>query len=509
MKLVAGLATVGVATIVAIAPVGAQIVAERADLGIARAIREEGLDRSQIPELGRYLTEVIGPRLTGSPGMKRANEWTAEKFRDWGLVNVSVEPWGEFGRGWERDYYAGRILTPFVQPLHAQPIAWTGSTSGTATGPAMVIQAETVEDLERYRGKLSDAWVLMREMREIEPDWESADRRLSLERLLAPPPEPRERQRPRNIEELRARFRRMRELRTSIAAIIQEEGAAGIITPSSRGNGVLDGGGGAGRDPESPIPMPQLAITREQYNFIYRNVEAGVPVSLEIDVRNKFFEDDLQAYNTLGDIPGSDKADEYVMIGAHLDSWHMGGGATDNGAGSIVMMEAMRILKAVGAQPRRTIRVALWSGEEQGLLGSRAWVANHPELHDAISVYLNVDNGTGRIRGMRTQGNEAAMPIFEQILFPYRDIGVVVVNDAVNGGTDHLSFDRVGIPGFNFWQDPIEYSQKTHHTFLDTYDHLVLDDLKQAAVVVAYTAYHLAMREEMVPRKQEDRPATF
>ncbi len=242
-------------------------------------------------------------------------------------------------------------------------------------------------------------------------------------------------------------------------------------------------------------------MTHEQFGQIYRNVERGVPVTLEMDVKNEFFEDDLKAYNTLADLPGTDLADEYVMIGAHLDSWHAGTGATDNAAGTVVMMEAMRILKTLGLKPRRTIRIALWSGEEQGLLGSRAWLEKHEELWPKISAYLNVDNGTGRIRGIWSQGNDAAVPVFEAIFWPLKDLGVVAVRRGDTGGTDHLSFDRVGVPGFNFIQDPIEYFTRTHHTFADRYERLVIDDLKQAAVVVAATAYHLAMRDEMMPRK--------
>jgi carboxypeptidase Q len=244
-----------------------------------------------------------------------------------------------------------------------------------------------------------------------------------------------------------------------------------------------------------------VVVSIEQYNEMYRNLERGVPVELELDVRTRFFDDDLQGYNTLADLPGSDLADQYVMIGAHLDSWHYGTGATDNAAGSVVMMEAMRILKSLGLQPRRTIRIALWSGEEQGLLGSRAWVEANEDLHPQISAYLNVDNGTGRIRGIWTQSNPAVAPIFEQILWPFKDLGVVTVKNGNTGGTDHLAFDAAGIPGFNFIQDPIEYGIRTHHTRSDTYERLVLEDLEQAAVIVAWTAYHLAMRDEMMPRK--------
>jgi carboxypeptidase Q len=254
-------------------------------------------------------------------------------------------------------------------------------------------------------------------------------------------------------------------------------------------------------DPEGG-PAAQLAVSSEQYGQLWRNAVRGVQVRRR-DGRAEplLHDDDLQEYNTLADMRGTDLAGEYVMIGAHLDSWHSGQGATDNAAGSVVMMEAMRILRAIGVQPRRTIKIALWSGEEQGLLGSRFWVENNRELWPRISAYLNVDNGTGRIRGIWNQSNEAATPIFRQILEPFRDLDVLAVRHGNTGGTDHLAFDRVGVPGFNFIQDPIEYSLRTHHASVDTFDHLVLDDLKQAAVIVASTAYHLAMRDEMMPRK--------
>jgi carboxypeptidase Q len=300
------------------------------------------------------------------------------------------------------------------------------------------------------------------------------------------------------------RWRQQRAMRDTIAAFIQDEGAAGILSPSSRTYGILRVWGGSGRDPENDIPAPELVVAHEQYGQIYRNLERGIAVQLEIEVVNEFYEDDLQAYNTMGDIPGSDLADQYVMLGGHLDSWYPGTGATDNVAGCVVMMEALRILKALDLEPRRTIRIALWSGEEQGLLGSRYWLQSHEDLWPKISAYVNVDNGTGRIRGVWDQMNEAAIPVFEQTLWPFRDLGVVAVRHGNTGGTDHLSFDRVGIPGFNFIQDPIEYSTRTHHTFADRYERLVIDDLKQAAVVVAATVYHLAMRDEMMPRKPSE-----
>ena len=485
----------------------AQAAQESVDLSVIEQIREEGFERSQLPTVARHLTDVIGPRLTGSPGMLRANEWTAEQLGAWGFTNITIEPWGEFGRGWENISYSGRITEPYVQVLSAYPVAWTGSTKGMSKGQAVVLEYESVADLEQYRGKLKGAWLLTREPTVIEPEWDPRPLRQPLDDLLAPPAE-RERDAI-NWQQRMAEYRRMQALRDSVSAFLKGENIAGILTPSSRTYGILRLGGGSGRNIENDIPAPELAVTHEQYGQIYRNVKRGIPVRVEIEIKNKFFEDDLQAYNTLGDIPGTDKAAEYVMLGAHLDSWHPGTGATDNAAGSIVMMEAMRILKALDVQPRRTIRIAHWSAEEQGLLGSRNWVENNKDLWAQISAYVNVDNGTGRIRGVWDQMNEAAIPVFEQILWPFTDLGVVAVKHGNTGGTDHLAFDRVGIPGFNFIQDPIEYSTRTHHTFADRYERLVIEDLQQAAVVVAATVYQLAMRDEMMPRKpQEEETAT-
>ena len=501
---------IGALAVLATPAVGAaQVAQEQVDLDVVRRIRAEGLERSRLPEMARYLTEVIGPRLTGSPQMKQANEWTAQQLREMGLQNVVVEPWGEFGKGWERVSYMGRIVTPFVQPLDAQAVAWTGSTKGTVKGSAVLVQADSLPDLARYKGKLKGAIVLAQAPPDVEPEWNPAPRRTPLDELLAPPeredPAARARaaeERQRRMAEMREQFARMREVRQQMAQMLRDEGVAVILTPSSRDFSVVRGGGNnAGREAGSQEPIPELVVSRERYNQIYRNVAAGIPVQLEVNVQNKFYDDDLQAYNTLGDIPGTDKADEYVMLGGHLDSWHYGAGAADNAAGSVVMMEALRILKALDLQPRRTIRIGLWSGEEQGLLGSRGWVQNHPELHAQISAYVNVDNGTGRVRGIWDQMNDQAIPVFEQILWPFRDLGVVAVRHGNTGGTDHLAFDAAGIPGFNFIQDPIEYGIRIHHTDVDTYDNLVLDDLKQAAVVVAFTVWQLANRDEMMPRK--------
>jgi hypothetical protein len=349
----------------------------------------------------------------------------------------------------------------------------------------MVEIADTTE-LDRFRGRLRGAFVLVQEAVDMEPEWgyTQAPRRFTLDHMFDTLPPPR---RPQTIIH-RERPPLNRNARSAVMRFLAEEDIAAYLQPSGWQYSVLRVSSmpGAGRRPDGGDPMPGLTVSHEQYGEIYRNVKAGVPVEIEARVTNRFLGDDLQAYNSLGEIRGGDLADEVVMLGAHLDSWHSGTGATDNAAGSAVMMEAMRILQTLGVRPRRTIRIALWSGEEQGLLGSRNWVSNHEAELDRISVYVNVDNGTGRIRGIYDQGNTAAAAIFEQILSPMRDLGVATVRHQEVGGTDHLAFDRAGVPGFNFAQDPIEYSVRTHHSNIDTYDHLVIDDLKQAATIVAW-----------------------
>ena len=486
----------------------AQVAQESVDLSVVQRIREEGLERPHIEELARYLTEVNGPRLTGSPGMKRANDWTAERFRSWGLRNAVVEPWGEFGRGWEQVDYKGRILTPYEQTLQGIASAWTGSTNGTVRGHAMIARVESQADLAGLRGRMKEAVLLLDAPQDVEPEWEHVDRRTSLEDLLLPPA-PREGAQLSDADRqaMMERRRVQRELAGALTAMAESEGALAILRISGANDGVIRGGGNGSRVKGDPEGLPQVVIPREQYNQIWRNLAGGTPVELELLVTNRFYEEDLQSYNTLAEIPGTDKAGEYIMLGGHLDSWHYGQGGSDNAAGSVVMMEAMRILETLGLPLRRTVRIALWSGEEQGLLGSRAWVANHPDMHARISAYVNVDNGTGKIRGIWDQSNEQAIPVFEQILWPFRDLGVVAVKHGNTGGTDHLAFDAAGVPGFNFIQDPIEDNQNSHHTNLDPFEHLQIEDLKQASVVVAATVYALAQRDEMMPRKG-DRPVS-
>lgn len=489
----------------------AQVIAERVDLSVVQKIRDEGMNRSKLDDLATYLTDVIGARLTNSPASRKANAWAAETFRSWGLANVKVEPWDTaFGRGWEVISYSGRILDPWVKPLAAYPQAWSGSTldargrPATLTCPLVIFNVRDSSDLAKYTGKLKGACVLRGAPATIGPEFTPSDRRISLEELLTPPPPPTGR-----AGGGRGGFGQGQTLVSAANRLLRAEGVAAVLQPSRWTYGLfLNGAHYEGRTARDSAynPVPNLVVAHEQYGTLYRVAQRGLPVRLEINLQTRFLDDTKIPANVLADIPGTDKADEFVMLGAHFDSWHSGTGATDNGAGSVVMMEAMRILKTLGLPMRRTVRIGLWTGEEQGLIGSARYTRIHKDELSRISAYVNVDNGTGKIRGIWSQSNTAVVPIFEQILSPFRDMGVLAVKNGNTGGTDHLSFDRVGVPGFNFIQDPIEYNNRTHHSNVDTYERLVIEDLKQAAAVVAWTVYHIANREEMMPRKAA-RPA--
>lgn len=490
-------------------PAAAQVVQERVDLSVVQRIRDEAFNRSQVDSILGYLSDVIGPRLTGSPQIKQANDWTAQKLRDYGLTNVVVEPWDSlFGRGWERVSYEGRILTPFVQPLIATPQAWSGSTRDARGRPATVtcnvmqLTINDTTDFAQYDGRIRGACVLWVAPPAAQPEFNRIPRRLALDSLFAPPPPPRERAQP-NAEQM-AQFQRMRAIQSRTAAWLRTQGPAAILTPSGWQYNVLRTGGHLdGRLARDSVyePSVQLLVSLEHYGQIWRNLTRGVAVRLELNVQNRFTDTDRHAYNTLGDLPGTDKANEFVMLGGHIDSWHSGTGTSDDGVGVAVMMEAARILKALNLPLRRTVRVGFWAGEEQGLLGSRAWVRMHPDVLPKVSAYVNIDNGPGRVRGVYDQMNGAVAPIFEQILFPLRDLGVMTVRHENTGGTDHLSFDAAGVPGFQFIQDPLEYGIRIHHSNGDTMERTVPDDLRQIAAVVAWTVYEFANRDEMIPRK--------
>jgi carboxypeptidase Q len=513
---------------------------EKVDLDMMKKIREEGTQRSQVMETLSWLTDVHGPRLTNSPQYKRASEWAKGRLTEWGLQNATLEAWGPFGRGWSLEGFSANIVKPDFIPLIAYPKAWSPSTNGVLRGQVVYFDAKTAEDLEKYKGKLKGAIVLISPPRDIQAHFKPEGTRTTDEELLAmsnsAPPAPGGggfRGGPGGNPEMRAAL----ELNSKKWQMVYEEGA-GVVLDIGRGDGgtifvqsvTMPAAPDAPFDrrprPYSPDAkiIPQASLSAEHYNRIVRMVTKGVPVELEVQITAKYQDQDLMGYNVIAEIPGSDLKDEIVMVGGHFDSWHSGTGATDNGAGSAVAMEVVRILQALGVKPRRTIRIGLWGGEEQGLIGSRMHVEKHyasrqaqagaaggPQgqqatlelkpAHDKFSAYFNLDNGTGKIRGVYLQGNEAVRPIFRAWLEPFRDLGASTLTSRNTGGTDHLSFDGVGLPGFQFIQDEIEYSSRTHHSNQDVYDRIQADDMKQASVIIASFVYDAAMRDEKLPRK--------
>ena len=487
---------------------------EKVDMDMVGKIRKEGLENSKVMEIAMYLTDVTGPRLTASPGYMKAANWAKNKLTEWGLSNANLEPWGEFGKGWEQTKCYVAMTAPYYMPLIAMPKAWTGSTpgNGSTKGEVVLIKAKDSVELMQYVGKLKDKIVMTWSTAKLAPSFEADGKRFadtSLERMAAAEQRPQQPGGGRNQGGGNNQFnlqRRMNEM-------INKEQPALVLAMTANGNDgtiFVSSGGQYGKDAQ--IAPSSVVLSSDDYLKIQRLIEAGIPVTLEAEVKTKFFTDDLKGYNVIAEIPGTDKSlkEELVMLGGHLDSWHAATGATDNAAGCAVMMEAVRILKATGFKPRRTIRIALWSGEEQGLHGSRNYVKNHfadpakmiPTAdHAKVSAYYNLDNGTGKIRGVYLQGNKDVSSIFSKWLEPFKDLGAATVTINNTGGTDHLAFDAVGIPGFQFIQDQIEYNTRTHHTNMDTYDHLIADDLKQAATIVASFVYHTSQRDQKLPRK--------
>lgn len=500
--------------------------AEEVDLDMVTRIRLEGFYRSQVMETLQHLTDVIGSRLTGSPGMDAANAWTRDKLSEWGLSDARLEGF-YFGKGWSFDRVSVHMEAPRQETLIAYPRAWTPATNGLVRGQVQRITLEDEEDLEEHRGKLAGKILLMespRELTEVTTPMLQRHDDDTLDNLInfpipdeAEPPEP----------GARAKTFHFRE---TLNAYLQEEGVVATLYISSRDYGIVRLGAGAAHDAGAHPGVPSLQMASEHYNMLARLVEDEHTVEVSLEVVAQFHEDDLNAYNTIAEIPGTGRnADEIVLVGAHMDSWHAGTGATDNAGSVAAIMEAVRILKAIGAEPDRTIRIVLWSGEEQGLLGSRAYVEEHiatrpaptdeaqlalpPRVrdntwpiqplrgHEQHVAYLNMDNGSGKIRGVYAQENSAAVPIFEAWLKPFNDLGADTVTMRNTGSTDHIPFDNVGIPGFQFVQDQMDYFTRTHHSHLDTYDYARRDDLVQASVVIAGFLYHAAMRGEPLPRK--------
>ena len=548
-------------------------------------IKEEGTTRSQVMQTLSYMSDVIGPRLTASPGMKRANDWTKDTLAKWGLQNAHLESWGPFGRGWTLKRFHAMVDGPTAFPMIAYPKAWSPGTdtlieiapqNGTKKGKAAPVMpanhdtaytAEVVRynptneaELEQYKGKLRGKIVLIGPIRDVRAHFEpQASRETDKELLdLADAADPQSIRRqagpgpggPNNFQQ-QAQFnaRRFR--------FLSEEGAAILIDGARGDGGTIFVQQAAAVQPATPPPAGQtnptvrdkganvpiqISAAAEHFNRVARMVDAGEKVSMTVDLAVEYQDQDLNGYNTVAEIPGSDLKDEIVMLGGHLDSWQSGTGATDNGAGCAVMMEAVRILQTLGLKPRRTIRIALWTGEEQGLLGSRAYVRQHfgyfgdgttpafggggggggaaanntPRVltklseYDKLSAYYNIDNGTGRVRGVYMQGNNMVRPIFRRWLEPFKDtkwydpakdMSANTLTLSNTGGTDHLSFDAIGLPGFQFIQDTIEYDTRTHHSNMDVFDRIQADDMKQMSIILAAFVYQTAMNDEKIPRK--------
>jgi len=507
------------------APVAAQ---EKVDPAAIDKIKAEGLERSQVMETASWLTDVFGARLTGSPNIKAAGEWAAKKLTEWGMVNSKLEPWGYFGRGWTNDRLSLHVIAPTPWPVIAYSAAWNPGTNGLVTGDVVQIVADSAKDLEEYRGKLRNKFVMLVAKRDLAPKFTPDGERYTQAELdsleaLGPPPA-------RGGGAGAGAGRQGRGGGGSAAGapsftavraqFLADQGIAAIIQPGSGNSrtGTVFTGAAGSRDPANPTRTLTLILAPEHYNRIARIVEKGTTVRMEADVKNTFYDRDLNAFNIVADIPGTDPQlkDELVMLGAHFDSWHAGTGATDNAAGSAVMMEALRILKATGLPMKRTVRIGLWSGEENGLLGSRAYVRNtfgvpgdtaYPvkPAHEKFSGYFNVDNGTGKIRGVYLQSNAAVGPIFEEWMKPFNSMGTGTVTIRNTGGTDHGSFDAAGLPGWQFIQDEVEYGSRTHHSNMDVFDRLVADDMKHNATIVAAFVYLAANRDEKLPRKTPPR----
>jgi hypothetical protein len=479
---------------------------DRIDPDVLFRIKDEGLQRSHVMDIAEYLTDVYGPRLTGSPEIKKAADWAQTQMRDWGLANVHVETF-PFGRGWQNRRMVARALTPANYTLIAYPKAWTPGTRGIVTGEAVVAEIRSEADFATYKGKLRGKFVLASSPRDLQARFEPLASRFTpaeLEELSKQPAS-----RPRTAPSSR-QIEAQRQLARKTMQFWIDEGVAAVLEPSRGDGGTLFVQSGGSRNASDPPAAPQVVLAAEQYGRIARTLEHKIPVTLQMDIDNEFLDADLNAFNVIAELPGTDKADQVVMLGAHFDSWHTGTGATDNAAGSAVMMEAMRILKATGVPLRRTVRLALWSGEEEGLLGSRAYVKEHfgdpatmqlkPD-QAKVSGYFNVDNGTGAIRGVYLQGNEAIAPLFSAWMEPFANMGMRTLTIRNTGGTDHLSFDAVGIPGFQFIQDEIEYGTRTHHSNMDVYERLQRQDLMQNAVIVASFVAQAANSDDLLPRK--------
>jgi len=480
-------------------------------------LKDHGMgEKSEVMEIASWITDVHGPRLTGSPGLERALVWAEETLNSWGMSNVHREAWAPFDRGWELQHFEMHAHSPQYWTVLAYPKAWSPSTKGTVSGEVVYLKVNDESDLENYRGKLKGKFVLMDTIRDVsewmDPPASRYDSEDLLEMANATMPTPRPRNRNYNL----SRFT----LNRAIWKMLNEEKPHAVLDRSYKGDlGTIFVSGAVASGEESFRPyekdaavIPQATVSVEHYNRMLRLLSKNVPVKISMEIKARYTPVKEQ-YNLIAEIPGSDLADEVVIFGAHFDSWHTATGATDNGAGSAVMMETARLLlkgiEESGIKPRRTLRLALWTGEEQGLFGSRHYVKEHfddtkPETlqkNKKVAAYYNLDNGTGKIRGVYLQGNEGAGTVFRQWLSAFSDLDANTLTLRNTGGTDHLPFDGVNIPGFQFIQDPIAYFNRTHHSNMDNWDHLIEEDLQQAATIIASFVWHTSQRDEILPRK--------
>ncbi len=531
----------------------------------AQLIKNEEMNSSEVMELAGYLTDVYGPRLTFSNEYKRAADWAESKMKEWGLENIHFEKYGPAGKGWTLKSFYAEVIEPLTFPLIAYPEAWSPSLNGTVKGDVVWLNADSEKDFESYKGKLKGKFVMLSAAADLHPHFTPDAEKLNDSTLLkladAFQQERGRRFRfPRmtmaNFDSVFTLFKQFRPGIDSAAVanfIIErsfgpkklqfciDEGAEAVLSNSGGDDGTVfvqqaavpqkDEDQGTRRlsvyDPDAPKIIPQIAVSAENYNRMIRMIEKGEKLTLQMELKTEITKPD-SAFNIIAEIPGTDKKDEVVLIGGHFDSWHGGTGATDNACGSAVCMEALRILKRLNLTPRRTIRIGLWAGEEEGLLGSRAYVDKHfgeksadynsdasadeftmnqetKEEFNNFSVYFNDDNGAGRFRGIYLQGNESAGSVFRKWLHEFNDPGAQTVSISNTGGTDHLSFDNAGLPGFQFIQDPLDYDSRTHHSNMDVYDRLQKDDLEQAAEMMAFFAYKAAMMENKFPRKEKEK----
>jgi len=517
---------------------------EKVDQAAMQKIRNEGFNHSQIMETASWLTDVYGPRLTGSPNAKKAGDWAIQAMKSWGITNPRFEQWPNFGHGWQVEGFTAQVTAPQAYPIIAYLTPWSMGTGGTKTGDVVYAHLTNEAELAPFHGKLRGKWVMLDTAQAAEPHFAGDACRFDPDQLAGMTRTETEFNCRTPAASQITRADSIKHVRDSIAKLGSDAaGRGGRGGRGGFGGGqafqqqltkfLVDGGAlgtlrsGAGRYGDgtvavqggrapSTIPtsgIPTITIAAEHYGRMYRTIQKNIPVTLEVNAKVAFTPD-TGSFNIVGDIPGSDPRlkDEVVMLGAHFDSWAGGTGATDNAAGSAIMLEAMRILKTLNLPMKRTVRIGLWTGEEQGLIGSNAYVRQHFGSVDSsgqhftpdwqkLAGYFNVDNGTGAIRGIYAEHNAAVVPIFKQWLEPFRDLGATTVTLAPTTGTDHQSFDRIGLPGFQFIQDEIDYGSRTHHTNMDLYERLMPHDLMQNAVIVAAFVYDAANRDEKLPRK--------